>query len=332
MKTKNIFLIIGLVLFCLSATQSCTSDEVNPAKVYVAAVPGGPSPAQDGIVAFSGAPVTVKLEWAGTATDAKWDVYLGTSETSLVKLNATSIADNFYNASITSGGTYYWKVVTLDANNVKSTSPTWSFQVNSNPAASTIVSPALSAVGVSCNPTLEWAATDPESDDLTYDVYIGTTSTPGDAYTALTASKLDIATSLSENTQYYWKVVAKDPYGGTSTSPVWSFTTGLLPVNTYVGTFLTDEPAEAYTYDVAFTKASTTTIKTTNYWNSKWTAVFTLDFTKLTYTMPNTTWTSGYTGVESGVIDPKTGKMTGTYTIWKNGVVEEQGVHTYTKK
>jgi len=162
---------------------------------------------------------------------------------------------------------------------------------------------------------------------------LGTTSTPAIVTANLTAATYSPV--MLPSTKYYWKVVAKDSHGAATSSVVGSFTTGLKasdPIALYTGTYLCDEPAEAYSYDVTFAMVTPTTIKTVNYWNSEWVGTFTLDLVKLTYSMPTTTWTSGYSGIESGIIDPKTGKMVGTYTIFKNGVSVEQGVHTYTKK
>lgn len=316
----------------LSVLQSCKKDEEPAPLTFVAAMPANPDPGNTAIVPFSGTPVTLHLKWEATATNPiKWDIYFGnTDKPSKV---ASNVSGNTYDVTVNEGGTYYWKVSTVDENKVTSTSDVWSVVVNSNPDVPTIVGPKMDSIGAPCTPTISWEATDPEGDDLTYDLYLGKTATPAIAYADLTESEISIATSLSESTAYYWKVVAKDPYGGRSESPVWKFTTGLEPINTFVGLYNADEPAEAYSYDVTFTKVNSTTIQTDNYWNSNpWVGKFTLDLTKLTYAMPLTTWTSGYSGIESGIIDPKTGTMTGTYTIWKNGKIVEQGVHTYTKK
>ena len=105
-----------------------------------------------------------------------------------------------------------------------------------------------------------------------------------------------------------------------------------LPIDTFVGNYTADEPAESYSYGVTFIRASLTSVSTNNYWNSGWTAVFTIDLVNKTYSMPKTTW-SGYSGIESGTVDTSTGTMVGNYTIWNpNGSVNEVGVHTYTKK
>lgn len=76
-------------------------------------------------------------------------------------------------------------------------------------------------------PTFEWEmATDPDGDDLTYDVFLGKTMNPQ----TLVASDLEEATfqvtaRLERNTQYYWRVVAKDGNGGLGDSDIFTFET-----------------------------------------------------------------------------------------------------------
>ncbi len=329
MKRKLIFFVALLTLLGLFTMQSCKKESPVKTTVFVAAMPSTPTPSADAVVPFTGTGQTINLTWDAKATDAiSWDVYFGTK--SSPALAASGVTSNAYTATVTKGGTYYWQVVTTDANNVESDSPVWSFEVNSNPNVPGTPVPALNATNVSCNPTIRWSATDPEGDDLTYDLYLGTAATPPPYSAGLTDTSLAITATLLPNTAYNWKVVAHDPYGGVSTSPVWKFTTGALPVAKFVGNYNADEPAETYSYGVSFTSPTSTTIKTTNYWNSGWIATFTLDFSKLTYTMSSYTFSTGWTGVESGIIFPATGKMVGSYTLWLNGVVQEQGVHTYT--
>jgi hypothetical protein len=184
---------------------------------------------------------------------------------------------------------------------------------------------------------LKWASTDADSDPVLADVYFGTASHPPLYKAGNTALTLSVPVELGKT--YYWNVTMIDANKVMSPSPgygpTWSFTV-FEPVGVFVGNYLCDEPAEEYSYDVSFKKTSATVITTDNYWNSGWTGVFTLDFTAKTYSMPKTTWSAGYSGQESGTIDPATGKMVGNYTIWqlKAGVtsVIETGVHTYTKK
>jgi hypothetical protein len=330
MKRKNLVSIMLLILAGIFTLQSCSKEAPVEAKSFMAAMPVAPVPASDAVIAFTGTGQTINLAWTGTATNAvTWDVYFGDSSS---PDKVATVTANAYTATITKGGAYYWQVVTIDANNVTTKSPVWSFEVNSNPSVPATPVPANNATNVSCNPTITWAATDPENDDLTYDLYLGKTSTPAIYSAGLTSASLDVATTLLATTDYYWKVVANDPFGGTSTSPVWKFTTGALPISKFTGPYLADEPAEDYSYDISFAFGSATTITTTNYWNSNWKATFTLDLTKLTFAMTSYTFSTGWTGVESGIINTATGTMTGTYTLWLNGVIQEQGVHTYTKK
>lgn len=198
----------------------------------------------------------------------------------------------------------------------------------------TVVAP-LNATSLKITGTtveLKWASTDPDNDAVLGDVYFGTSETPALYKAGHNSLTLTVPVELGKT--YYWHVTMKDANGVTTTGPTWSFTI-FEPIGIFVGDFNADEPAEDYSYDVTFTKASPTTLQTDNYWNSGWNATFTLDFTKNTYSMPNTTWSGGYSGIESGTIDPKTGTMVGNYTIWqtKAGVqkVIEEGVHTYTK-
>lgn len=174
---------------------------------------------------------------------------------------------------------------------------------------------------------LKWATTDGDSDAPIADVYFGTDSKPALYKAAHNSTTLNVPVTLGLT--YYWHVTMKDANGVMTYGPTWSFLV-FEPVGVFVGSFNCDEPAEDYSYDVSFAKVTATTIKTDNYWNSGWAATFTLDFTKNTYSMPLTTWSS-YSAIESGTINPTTGKMIGNYTIYYKGGSIETGVHTYTK-
>jgi len=324
MKRKNIILAFMSIMTMLITVQSCKKDDAATPTVFVAAVPENPTPAVDAVVALAGTTYTIK--WAGTAS--AWDIYLGTtSKPSLVK---AGVIGNSYTFTTAVGGEFFWYVKTVDANKVTSKSTLWNFYINSAPTVPSLTAPAANAIKVSVVGALSWASTDAEGDALSYDVYLGTTATPGVVATDLTSATF--SPTMVANTLYYWKVIAKDSHGATASSAVGSFTTGAEPIMTYTGNYLADEPAEAYSYDVTFTKASSTTVKTVNYWNSGWTATFTIDVTKNSFTMSSYTFSANWTGVESGVISPATGKMTGYYSLWYKGVLQEEGIHTYTKK
>ena len=175
--------------------------------------------------------------------------------------------------------------------------------------------------------TLTWESSSQDGIAPLADVYFGTASGPGLYQADVAALSLSVPVELGLT--YYWHVTMKDIHGVTTPGPEWSFTV-FEPIGIFIGDFTADEPAEAYTYPISFTKSSPTTLLTDNYWNSGWAATFTLDFTANTYSMPLTVWGT-YSGIEAGTIDPATGTMTGDYTIYHNGVAIETGVHTYTK-
>ena len=194
---------------------------------------------------------------------------------------------------------------------------------------------------------LSWASTNKDGDPVLDNVYFGTAATPPLYKAGNTALKLTVP--VLPGLTYYWTVTMIDSHGVMTYGPVWSFTI-FDPITLFTGIYNVVEPAEGWNYFVDFTKLSETTIQVgpgtepnvpsnnglpgsneAGWWAS-WNATFTLDLTANTYSMPRTTFTGGYEGQESGTIDPKTGNLSGTYTVWQNGAIAEQGTHTYTKQ
>jgi len=94
------------------------------------------------------------------------------------------------------------------------------------PAMPLSPSPQDGATGVSNSPTLSWTSANADS----YDVYFGTSSNP--PYVVNTTSASYPRSGLSNTTTYYWKIVAKNNCGGSTTGSVWSFTTSkTTPLN-----------------------------------------------------------------------------------------------------
>ncbi len=107
---------------------------------------------------------------------------------------------------------------------------------NDPPYAASNPVPADGATGVDVYSDLSWNGGDPNSiDTVYYEVYLGESSPP--AYFDTTPSYPATQTSitydpgiLSENTQYYWQVVAHDNRGKSTAGPIWSFVTGSAPL------------------------------------------------------------------------------------------------------
>ena len=114
------------------------------------------------------------------------------------------------------GYSFHWETldVTFGAPNNPPNTP-------SNP------SPANHATGVSINADLSWTGGDPDTGDtVTYDVYFGTSAAPPLVCNDQARTTYDLDT-LSDNTKYYWKIVATDNHEASTTGPLWDFTTGL---------------------------------------------------------------------------------------------------------
>ena len=85
--------------------------------------------------------------------------------------------------------------------------------------------PSDGKTSVNINQDLYWNANDPDGDPITYDVYIGTTSSPIKISYNQSANIFNPGT-MNYNTKYYWKIVSWDNHGASSIGPVWSFTIG----------------------------------------------------------------------------------------------------------
>ena len=99
--------------------------------------------------------------------------------------------------------------------------------VNLHPILNTAI-PADEGVGVALNPTIQWTFTDPESESLTYSLYLGT------SFSEMVLVKENVTSNsyspnLNYSTDYYWKVVVNDGYNQVE-SEIMMFTTLDEPV------------------------------------------------------------------------------------------------------
>ncbi len=189
--------------------------------------------------------------------------------------------------------------------------------------------------GTATTVDLKWTSTSADNDPIDADVYFGTSDSP-DLYKA-DLHALTLTVPVIKGQTYFWMVNMKDKNGIPSPAvppAPWSFTV-FEPIGVFVGAYTALEPAEAPShgsYPVTFSKVSDNVLKIMSYWDS-WPGFFTLDFTANTYSMPLTDFGGSYWGIESGTINPTTGQMIGTYTIYNPTIttVAETGTHTYNK-
>ncbi|OQP68399.1 fibronectin type III domain-containing protein [Niastella populi] len=179
----------------------------------------------------TGVSLTPSLSWTKPARNMLFDVYAGTSYTfySLVAGNITDtpfVLNHINGAALKPHTTYLWKVVPKDAAGNTHAADVWQFTTrNSVPAKPQLSAPTNNAAAQPYSVSLNWLpVNDADGDLVLYDVYLGSNTNP----TALIASGLQqtnyTTALLTPNATYYWKVVAKDAFGGTIASDEFSFT------------------------------------------------------------------------------------------------------------
>lgn len=129
---------------------------------------------------------------------------------------------------------YYWKVMAHNVNGDTPAAADFSFTTAAvAPGSFDLISPANNAVNIATSPTLNWRASlgaesyslvlDDDSDFASpiYDQDIG----------AATSAKVD---GLQNLTTYYWKVIAHNPYGNTTSTGNFNFTTIIAAPGSFI--------------------------------------------------------------------------------------------------
>ncbi len=221
---KHMWMILSLAIIVL-LTVSCSIDLNKKPDI-----PSNPYPEDRA----TGIPLDVELSWECSDPDGDpliYDLYLGTdSNPSLV---ARDLEKSRYKPkALDEGKTYYWKVVARDLKGSMTEGPLWKFTTTRAPNKPSNPYPRNDSRNVSLNISLSWECSDPDGDPLKYDIYFGTDPNPPLVKEDLAELRYNPG-SLSYETTYYWKVVAKDGKGGVTEGPVWKFTTrGNTPPNT----------------------------------------------------------------------------------------------------
>jgi PGF-pre-PGF domain-containing protein len=95
--------------------------------------------------------------------------------------------------------------------------------VNLPPDTPNLTYPEPNVNGIPANGTLYWSGHEPNNETLMYDVYLGLT-TPPPRVLENTSYEYYSFSTLAPKTTYYWKIVAKDPYGAETSSAIQQFT------------------------------------------------------------------------------------------------------------
>ncbi|MEW7289158.1 hypothetical protein [Aquimarina sp. 2304DJ70-9] len=232
MKRVTIYtILLGTVLLVLSCGGS--DDAPGPAPILQNEAPAIPK------LVFPSDNVTctsVDLEFAwNTATDPDGDtvsyVIEVAAENSFATVLFTAVTSEAKRVfDLEKGITYYWRVKSRDdKGNDSGYSEVQSFftepeaAINTIPTVPEVVSPGLGERVSPTNITLDWEANDPDNDNVTYDIYFGTSDSPVLVEENMTASQLEV--TVSSSTIYYWRVVVKDSNQNAAMGQVWNFRT-----------------------------------------------------------------------------------------------------------
>jgi len=170
--------------------------------------------------------INVDLQWTASDDEGEaisYDIYFGRNNPP--ELVLAGFADTIIHIDTLSYGvSYYWQVIANDGFNITE-SGIRSFSTGLNDAPVLLLrAPANDSIGVPLTIELDWSATDDEGEEISYDIFFGTTNPPELVHTAYTSDSLIIDT-LDWQTTFYWKIIAHDIYGNITESSVNTFST-----------------------------------------------------------------------------------------------------------
>ena len=153
----------------------------------------------------------------GTIFSYDWDFGDGTSGTGMI-INHTYSENGTYNVTLT----------VLDNDGKQGTFSRFYKTYNNAPYDPTNPNPENGSTDVDVNADLSWECSDPDGDDLTFDIYFEADDPTPDVLVSEHQTSLTYDPGkMDYNTHYYWKIVAWDPYFASTSGPIWSFTTEL---------------------------------------------------------------------------------------------------------
>jgi hypothetical protein len=235
----------GQATLCTDLAAWDDSDWPEPTVCPMPGEPSGPDPGSG----ISGVSVNADLDWADSSDTDSYDVYFGTDPSPPLYAEAVT-ESNLTLPTLEYCTHYYWGVVAKNACGNYNEGVVWDFTTeNGPPGTPGSPDPADLETGVSAYAVLDWS--DCTSTD-TYDVYLDESNPP----TTKVASDISVSNfdpNLNWSTQYYWQVVAKNSCGSSTSSSVWTFTTGPQPVADHF--VWSDSPSPGIPYDTWDTAA-----------------------------------------------------------------------------
>jgi len=193
--------------------------------------PSSPSP-PDGATNVD---INADLSWNCSDPDGDnltYDVYYEENDPTPDELVSNNQSEKTYDPGTMNYSTlYYWKIVAWDNNNQSTEGPVWNFTTtsvpNNPPYTPNDPDPENGSNDISIDADLSWIGGDPDPEDtVVYDVFLEANDPTPDNKVAddISETTFDPGT-LDYETEYYWRVIARDNHGASIWGPVWQFTT-----------------------------------------------------------------------------------------------------------
>jgi outer membrane protein assembly factor BamB len=172
-----------------------------------------------------------ELSWTGGDSDpgdtVTYDVYFGTTSNP-PKVSSNQSDTNYDPGTMEINTTYYWKIISWDNHDASTEGALWSFTTKENnpPNSPSDPTPEDEEIDVHINTDISWTCSDPDGDDLTYNVYFEANDPTPDIL--VSENQTDTTYDPGEmeyETTYYWQIIAWDVYDAYTEGPVWEFTT-----------------------------------------------------------------------------------------------------------
>jgi fibronectin type 3 domain-containing protein len=166
----------------------------------------------------------VSLQWKQAANTNTYRVFWGTDPNALNELlETTGLSASIPSASLRSSTTYCWRVVAVN-DQAQSPSAVWSFKTQNPPPPTAPMLRSPSNLSRSQNFTLSTPLSwNPVENAQNYQVYWDTNPTPATLLAETTGTTIQTPSILVKaGVKYYWRVVAVNNYGSTS-SDTWIY-------------------------------------------------------------------------------------------------------------
>ena len=172
------------------------------------------------------------LAWNAAESAASYRLQVSTtpSFSTTVYDDSTLIGTSKKISGLANNTKYYWRVRAKNVAGPGAFSDVWMFKtIPLAPTVPVLVEPSDGATGTAVNPTLRWNAVEGVEN-----YHLQISKTPSFSTTVFDDSTLTATSSeagpLAGNTNYYWRVAAKNEAGKSPFSIIWVFTTGTSAV------------------------------------------------------------------------------------------------------